>query len=194
MEPWRAPPDVVIEDCAEARKSHDQILQQTNKPLSVFIDETTTTVYAAELRGVQMGLEIVKRCHGMQRWRSYIRSPESAQATSASLWTGDPTGMLVAAPLGVSGNEATDRLVKQAAQRGPLRGQQLVMLQSADKRRIRAESKAKWAKAWQRTRTGRPTKRLINAPEKGVLRYWEVSERQPAHRINVRESALRLRS
>ncbi|THC94287.1 hypothetical protein EYZ11_006223 [Aspergillus tanneri] len=110
------------------------------------------------------GQEILRECLELLQWcnEQYIQV----------------TLRWIPAHQGVPGNEAADQLAKQAAQRGPLRGQQLVMLQSAAKRKIRAESKAKWAKAWQRSRTGRPTKRLIKAPEKGVLR-----------RINMRESA-----
>ncbi|THC88050.1 hypothetical protein EYZ11_012504 [Aspergillus tanneri] len=236
-EPWRAPPDVVIEEYAEARKSHDQILQQTNKPLpkqQIILAQKLRPRYTQQNYGVQMGLEMVKRCNGMQQWRSYICNgvqifSDSQAALKAlrrpRLFSGQEilrgclellrwceekgirvTLQWIPAHQGVPGNEAADQLAKQAAQRGPLQGQQLVMLQPVAKRRIRAESKAKWAKAWQRTRTGRPTKRLIKAPEKGVLRYWGSLRKATSSvlmqvrkgriglngylsRINVRESA-----
>jgi ribonuclease HI len=82
-EPWRAPPEVIIEDRETAVTTHSKLTTETKGPLVIYTDgsgfegrvgaaavgpdchrhsqmgtEATTTVYAAELRAIGLALEI----------------------------------------------------------------------------------------------------------------------------------------
>lgn len=110
---------------------------------------------------------------------------------------------------GVASNELVDRHAKEAAlePQGPQKpDNRYVRLAAAAKRRIRREAKAEWEKSWVTEKTSRPTKRLIELPNKKTLEYWSDLRKATAsilmqlrtrriglaaylHRISRRESA-----
>ena len=94
--PWCKPPEVFIKERKQASATHKATIQKDNKPLVVYTDsssyqdqvgaaavilgmgvkvsrhlgsETLSIVYVAELLGIQMALEAVKRWREARRWR-----------------------------------------------------------------------------------------------------------------------------
>ena len=81
---------------------------------------------------------------------------------------------------GIPGNEIADSQAKQAAQAdiSPSEPNNLyIQLASAVKRRIRQEAKAAWALAWAKEKSGRATNKLLEAPTKKVLDFWNGQRR-----------------
>jgi tubulin alpha len=76
---------------------------------------------------------------------------------------------------GIDGNEKADELAKAVVVRGPMpdEAEQMVRLGAAAKRVVRERLKKEWVQAWQKEKTSRPTKRLIQTPGPQVLRYWK---------------------
>jgi hypothetical protein len=75
----------------------------------------------------------------------------------------------------VLGNEIVDQHAKEAAQE-PDEPQnprnRYIRLAAAAKRQFRDDAKIEWESVWTSEKTGRPTKRLIEAPTKKTLEYW----------------------
>lgn len=170
--PWQVPPEVVINERERAREVHDKITQQQQQaPLVVYTDgsgyqgnaavvpafktcatcqlgtEETSTVYAAELREIDMALGIIKRCHAIPRWNQQIQNGvvvfSDSQASLKALtkprmvsgqvflqkcletidWCNGRgisiTFQWIPAHEGVPGNEEADRMAKIAAIRNP---------------------------------------------------------------------------
>lgn len=132
---------------------------------------------------------------------------------------------------GVPGNEAADKAAKEAAiggmagmmrdvrmerrlrreRRGEqhddgLNEQRRMLMAAAAKRVVRSHMRERWEKQWKRARVGEPTKRLMDIPNKKVLKYWKglrkasssvmiqlrtgrISLNQYLTRINVRDDA-----
>jgi ribonuclease HI len=81
---------------------------------------------------------------------------------------------------GIAGNEAADRAAKRAALMGAhrqvvpgdLHDGHWTWLASAARRRVRQSIKDAWKQAWDKEKAGKPTRKLISAPSKKVMRYW----------------------
>lgn len=101
LAPWQAPPEVIIDDREAAVAFHDQIMIKASneRPLIIYTDgsgiegrvgaaavidledhvahsqmddDNTTTVYAAELRGIEMALESV--INSTETWTAQARN------------------------------------------------------------------------------------------------------------------------
>jgi ribonuclease HI len=223
--PWQAPPEVTIEDRDIAVKSHDHILSKDprERPLILYTDgsgiegkigaavvdlqnhhahsqmgdDDTSTVYAAELRGIEMALG------STAPWVTCVKNglvifTDSQAALKALRQPRIPSGQVylegcldlirqhaangirtelrwIPAHQGVAGNELVDRHAKEAAlePQGPQKpDNRYIRLAAAAKRRIRLEAKAEWERSWVAEKTGQPTKRLIELPTKKTLEYW----------------------
>jgi ribonuclease HI len=165
-------------------------------------DEETSTVYAAELRAIEMALALVllstepRTVPAKNRLVIFADSQAALKALSRPRM---PSGQVylvgcldliqrlactrgirtelrwIPAYQGVIGNEIVDRHAKEAAQepQGPQNPHNRnIRLAAAAKRRIRGEAKIEWEKLWTREKTSRLTKRLIEAPTRKTLAYW----------------------
>jgi ribonuclease HI len=228
--PWQAPPEVIIEHREVAVNRHNQILVKDprERPLILYTDgsgiegrigaaaivnledqyahsqmgdDDTSTVYAAELRAIEMALALV--LESMEPWAEQAKNglvifADSQAALKALRRPRMPSGQVylagcldlirqlgekgirtelrwIPAHQGVIGNEIVDRHAKEAAQE--LDGTQNphnrhIRLAAAAKRRIRSDANMEWERAWTTEKTGRPTRRLIPAPTKKTLEYW----------------------
>jgi ribonuclease HI len=159
--PWWEAPTVIIEDNAEsAKETHQRILSESETPLAVYTDgsginnkigaaavaprmniikqaymgsEKTSTVYAGELEGIRMALEIATTSN---RERVVVFS-DSQAALKAIRTPGRPSGQYILAQIvqaldhlkqngrtvelrwipahqGIEGNELADRAAKEA--------------------------------------------------------------------------------
>lgn len=230
LAPWQAPPEVIIEDREAAVNHHDQILirASSERPLIIYTDgsgiegkvgaaavidledhvahsqmgdDNTSTVYAAELRAIEMALESV--LSSTEPWVGQAKNglvifADSQAALKALRRPRMPSGQVylagcldlihqlaergiatelrwIPAHQGVLGNEIVDQHAKEAAQK-PDDSQnphnRHIRLAAAAKRRFRNEAKIEWEKAWASEKTGRPTRRLIEVPTKKTLEYW----------------------
>ncbi|KAJ5313174.1 uncharacterized protein N7443_000058 [Penicillium atrosanguineum] len=228
--PWQAPPEVIIEDREVAVKRHDQILAigWRERPVILYTDgsgiegrigaaaivdledqhahsqmgdENTSTVYAAELRAIEMALALV--LESTEPWAEQAKNrliifADSQAALKALGRPRMPSGQVylagclelirqladkgirtelrwIPAHQGVIGNEIVDQQAKEAAQKpdGPLKpDNRYIYLAAAAKRRIRNEAKLEWERTWAKETTSRPTRRLIETPTKKTLEYW----------------------
>ncbi|KAJ5318355.1 zinc knuckle domain protein [Penicillium atrosanguineum] len=228
--PWQAPPEVIIEDREVAVKRHDQILaiDWRERPAILYTDgsgiegrigaaaivdledqhahsqmgdENTSTVYAAELRAIEMALALV--LESTEPWAEQANNglvifADSQAALKALGRPRMPSGQVylagclelirqladkgiwtelrwIPAHQGVIGNEIVDQQAKEAAQKpdGPLKpDNRYIYLAAAAKRRIRNEAKLEWERTWAKETTSRPTRRLIETPTKKTLEYW----------------------
>lgn len=164
-------------------------------------DENTTTVYAAELRASEMALDSVLNStepwaaqakNGLvifadsQAALKALRRPRMPSGQTYLIGFLDLTRQLaergirtelrwIPAHQGVLGNETVDLHAKEAAQK-PDDAQnphnRYIRLAAATKRRFRQEAKIEWERAWESEKTGRPTRRLIETPNKKTLEYW----------------------
>lgn len=226
--PWHKPPEVFIEEREQATATHNATIQKDDKPLVVYTDgsgyqsqvgaaavvpdmgvkasrhlgpESVSTVYAAELLGIQMALETVKRRRETRRWRERIQHgvvifSDSQAALKALLHPRMASGQVyqrecfrllewytregisvairwIPAHEGIPGNEAADRTAKEAATGSGQQSGTTVWLASAAKRKIRGDITQKWLKMWEKAPEGKPTKRLVRAPTRKVLSYWK---------------------
>ena len=230
LAPWQAPPVVIIEDRKTAVEFHEQTMVKASqeRPLIVYTDgsgiegrmgaavvvdledhvahsqmgdENTTTVYAAELRAIEMALDLV--LNSTEPWAAQARNglvifADSQAALKALRRPRMPSGQIyligcldlirqlaergirtelrwIPAHQGVLGNETVDQHAKDAAQKpdDPQNSHnRYIRLAAATKRRLRQEAKIEWERAWASEKTGRPTKRLIETPSKKTLEYW----------------------
>ncbi|KAJ5330279.1 zinc knuckle domain protein [Penicillium atrosanguineum] len=228
--PWQAPPEVIIEDREVAVKRYDQILAigWRERPVILYTDgsgiegrigaaaivdledqhahsqmgdENTSTVYAAELRAIEMALALV--LESTEPWAEQAKNrliifADSQAALKALGRPRMPSGQVylagclelirqladkgirtelrwIPAHQGVIGNEIVDQQAKEAAQKpdGPLKpDNRYIYLAAAAKRRIRNEAKLEWERTWEKETTSRPTRRLIETPTKKTLEYW----------------------
>ncbi|KAJ5111870.1 reverse transcriptase [Penicillium alfredii] len=230
LAPWQTPPEVIIEDREKAIESHEQIMLKVSKerPLMIYTDgsgiegrmgaavvvdledhvahsqmgdDNTTTVYAAELRAIEMALESV--IDSTEPWAAQAKNglaifADSQAALKALRRPRMPSGQIyligcldlirqlvergiqtelrwIPAHQEVLGNETVDQHAKDAAQK-PDNPQnppnRYIRLAAATKRRFRQEAKFEWERAWASEKTSRPTRRLIETPSKKTLEYW----------------------
>jgi ribonuclease HI len=230
LPPWQAPPDVTIEDRDVAVQHHNQILGKApeERPLIMYTDgsgieskvgaaavdeggkhialsqmgdDDSSTVYSAELRAIEMALELV--LNGDEPWltrakKGVVIFADSQAALKALRRPRMPSGQVylmgcldrlrqladkgirtelrwIPAHQGVAGNEIVDAHAKEAAQRPEEPRNSLnryICLAAAAKRRLRREAKIEWERAWALEKTSRPTRRLIQVPTKKTLNYW----------------------
>jgi ribonuclease HI len=220
---------VIIEDRDKAVKTHDHILSKDpgGRPLTLYTDgsgiegrigaavadlqnrhthsqmgdDDTSTVYAAELRGIEMALN--STLDRIEQWAEQAKNglvifADSQAALKALRKARMPSGQVylegcldlirrhaangtqtelrwIPAHQGVAGNEIVDQHAKEAAlePQGPQNpDNRYIRLAAAAKRRIRREAKAEWEKSWVAEKTSRPTKRLVEIPTKKTLEYW----------------------
>ena len=228
--PWQAPPEVIIEDRDIAVDRHNQILMRDSRERPVILytdgsgiegrvgaaaivdledqtidsqmgDDSTSTVYAAELRAIEMALAMV--LESTEPWAERAKNgvvifADSQAALKALRRPQMPSGQVylagcldlirqltgrgirtelrwIPAHQGVIGNEIVDQHAKEAAQKpeGPQNPlNRYIRLAAAAKRQIRSEAKFEWETSWAKETTSRPTRRLIEAPTKKTLEYW----------------------
>jgi ribonuclease HI len=164
-------------------------------------DDDTSTVYAAELHGIEMALTLPSE--STESWatrgkKGLVIFTDSQAALKALRRPRMPSGQVylagcldlirqlgakgiptelrwIPAHQGVIGNELADQHAKEAAQEPQgLENphNRYIHLAAAAKRQIRSEAKIEWERAWAKERTSRPMKRLIEAPTKKALAYW----------------------
>ncbi|KAJ5227661.1 hypothetical protein N7489_008369 [Penicillium chrysogenum] len=189
--PWRAPPEVTIEDRETAMNHHNKILLKNSeqRPLILYTDgsgidgkigaaaivnpekeyahsqmgdEETSTVYAAELRAIEMALALVL----------LSTEPRTVPAKNRLVIFADSQAALKALsrPRMPSGQVYLKRPKNLKDHRTLTIG--ISVSQPRPKRRIRGEAKIEWEKLWTREKTSRLTKRLIEAPTRKTLAYW----------------------
>ncbi|KAJ5819485.1 hypothetical protein N7474_005076 [Penicillium riverlandense] len=228
--PWQAPPEVIIEDREVAVERHNQVLMKDSreKPLIFYTDgsgiegrigaaaivdledqhvhsqmgdDGTSTVYAAELRAIEMALAMA--LENTEPWAGQMKNgvvifADSQAALKALSRPRMPSGQIylsgsldlirqlvekgirtelrwIPVHQGVIGNEIVDRHAKEAAQErdGPQNpDNRYIRLAAAAKRQIRSEAKIEWGRTWAKETTSRRTRRLIEAPTKKTLEYW----------------------
>ena len=228
--PWQAPPEVIIEDREIAVERHNQILTKDSRerPLILYTDgsgiegrigaaaivdledqhahsqmgdDGTSTVYAAELRAIEMALTMV--LESTEPWTEQAKNgvvifADSQAALKALRRPRMPSGQVylagcldlirrlgdkgictelrwIPAHQGVIGNEIVDQHAKEAAREpdGPQNPHNRhIRLAAAARRQIRNGAKMEWEKMWAKERTSRPTRRLIEVPTKKTLEYW----------------------
>jgi ribonuclease HI len=220
---------VIIEDRDKAVETHDHILSKDprGRALTLYTDgsgiegrigaavvdlqnrhthsqmgdDDTSTVYAAELRGIEMALN--STLNSIDQWAEQAKNglvifADSQAALKALRQPRMASGQVylegcldlirrhaangirtelrwIPAHQGVAGNELVDRHAKEAAlePQGPEKpDNRYIRLAAAAKRRIRREAKAEWEKSWITEKTSRPTKRLVELPTKKTLEYW----------------------
>ncbi|KAJ5144461.1 reverse transcriptase [Penicillium atrosanguineum] len=228
--PWQAPPEVMIEDREVAVERHNQILMKDSRerPLILYTDgsgiegrigaaaivdleeqhahsqmgdDSTSTVYAAELHAIEMALALVlesKEPWAKQAEIGLVIFADSQAALKALRRPRMPSGQVylagcldliwrlsgrgirtelrwIPAHQGVIGNEIVDQHAKEAAREpdGPQNPHNRhIRLAAATKRRVRNEAKIEWERTWAKETTSRPTRRLIGTPTKKTLEYW----------------------
>ena len=228
--PWQAPPEVIIEDRETAIDRHNQILMRDSRERPAILytdgsgiegrigaaaivdledqnihsqmgDDSTSTVYAAELRAIEMALAMV--LESTKPWTEQAKNgvvifADSQAALKALRRPRMPSGQVylagcldlirrltgrgictelrwIPAHQGVIGNEIVDQHAKEAAQKpeGPQNPlNRYIRLAAAAKRQFRSEAKFEWETSWAKETTSRPTRRLIEAPTKKTLEYW----------------------
>ncbi|KAF7585354.1 hypothetical protein BBP40_011164 [Aspergillus hancockii] len=126
-------------------------------------------VYAAELKGIQMALVMVRKLAraGESRWRE-----RAARGIHIFSDIQPPDGLGARYFSRHASSLRADELAKAAAVRGPLPIEegQLIRLAVAAKGVVREQSKMDWVQAWKK-KTSRQS--LVQAPGPQVLRYWK---------------------
>jgi ribonuclease HI len=222
-EPWRAPPEVFIDNRETAVQRHKEITTLASRPLVIYTDgsgyegrigaamivdlddqhrlsqmgtDDMSTVYAAELRAIEMALDYVRNTQEINN--GVVIFADSQAALKALRRPRMPSGQIylsgcldalrwltdrgiavefrwIPAHQGVPGNETVDRHAKDAAQ-ADFCSQNIdnryIRLAAATKRRFRQEMLIAWEAAWASERVGAATRRLIEAPTTKVLQYW----------------------
>jgi ribonuclease HI len=191
--------------------------------------ESQSTVYAAELSGIEMALaRAIKDNKAIPtRAREVILFSDSQAAIQAVTNPQRPSGQYVLGVIydhvrtlrsrystfvtlrwvpahdGVPGNEAADSSAKLAAIEraggatdGGTTGadKPTIRLAAAAKRMVRARIQDRWRKQWDAERTAQPTKRLVEWPNKKVLRLYEgLSKPRSSIMIQMRSMRIALR-
>ncbi|GFF61803.1 probable RNA-directed DNA polymerase from transposon X-element [Aspergillus udagawae] len=227
LPPWEPPLQRIIEDYDAALKTHDEICKDGNQ-LVIYTDgggyqgqvgasavclrkqwtrqnhlgtEMDSTVYAAELDGIRMAMDIARdvsprsvtlfadgqaAIQAVQNPRrpsgQYILDTiyRKVRALGASGLT-DIQIRWIPAHVGVAGNEAADEAAKEAAARGEAEvelssaepEQPLIRLAAAAKRAVRQRIQQRWKKQWETEKGAKPTRRLIKAPHKKNLGLYK---------------------
>ena len=191
---------------------------QTGKVQRKFLGtEAESTVYAAELRGLQMALVTAASCQ-----RQVAVFVDSQAAIKAAQNPGRPSGQFllrqiytvarrynltrrvgihwIPAHIGVPGNERADEAAKEAATDPHLRRRDSpVRLAAAAKQTIRLKIHKRWEDEWTRDAktarpTATPTHRLFKGPDKKVLQLWKgLSKPHTAITIQMRTHRIGLR-
>ncbi|KAK0368799.1 reverse transcriptase [Colletotrichum limetticola] len=174
--------------------------QQTRK--SHMGDDTTSTVYAGELQGIVLALEMAQadNKNGNHRSKVFIHTDNQAAIRSSAKPKGNPARLdvelrWVPAHVGIQGNEAADIAAKEATGWRP-NGQpgtradkprDLFKLRSTIKTRSHKQSHHAWQTNWETETRGRTTFRLTPKPTKKVLGLHEgLSKRQSALLVQMR--------
>jgi ribonuclease HI len=190
--------------------------------------ESQSTVYAAELSGIEMALDRAIRDNKDKptptKAREVILFSDSQAAIQAVMNPQRPSGQYVLrllyshvrtlrsqstfvtlrwipAHVGVPGNEAADGNAKCAAleSAGGATGgggadKPTIRLAAAAKRMVRERIQDRWKKQWESERTAQPTKRLVEWPNKKVLRLYEcLSKPRSSIMIQMRSMRIALR-
>ncbi|KAJ5393043.1 hypothetical protein N7465_012017 [Penicillium sp. CMV-2018d] len=225
--PWTMPPKVYIEDREAARITHDRIWYQLEEPLRLYTDgsgyqggigaavywegesrlchmgtDEMATVYAAELRAVEMALEIIKDMIIDQQWnrlangaaiftdnQAALRAIQNPKMPSGQVYLEGCLRLLewcakkeiqvelrwIPAHEGIPGNESADLSAKTAAtNQDTSKHNRLIRLAAAARKNIKRESTLAWEKSWSKGgRTARRTRRMIETPSKSNLAYWK---------------------
>ncbi|KAG0152659.1 hypothetical protein PDIDSM_2464 [Penicillium digitatum] len=172
--------------------------------------DSQSTVYAAEISGIEMALAKAKK----EQAREVIIFSNSQAAIQAVQNPKRPSGQYILTRIydhlrvdprtrWVSGNEYADTEAKGAALLGagigtttgsgdP--GRPTIRLAAAAKRAVRQRVRERWERQWERETTSAPTKRLVQAPNKKTLRLYEgLSKPQCAILIQMRTMRIGLR-
>jgi ribonuclease HI len=185
--------------------------------------ESQSTVYAGELNGIEMALAAARHGKDgtkelilfpdSQAAIQAIQDPRrpSGQYVLTLLYDHvkairslpdqdrfDITIRWIPAHIGVRGNEYADEQAKFAAVMGteldPTATEPTIRLAAAAKRAARKRIGARWARQWERERTSSPTKRLVKAPSKKMLRLYDgLSKPQCAILIQMRTMRIGLK-
>jgi ribonuclease HI len=183
--------------------------------------ESQSTVYAAELSGIEMALDRAIRDNKETpaKAREVILFSDSQAAIQAVQNPQRPSGQYVLkllyfhvrtlrsqstnitlrwipAHVGVPGNEAADGNAKCAALEfagGATDGadKPIIRLAAAAKRMVRERIQDRWKKQWESERTAQPTKRLVEWPSKKTLRLYECLSK-PRSSIMIQMRSMRI--
>jgi ribonuclease HI len=181
--------------------------------------EDQSTVYAGELNGIEMALAVARRENKARNITIFSDSQAAIQAVQdpqrpsgqyvlsllydhikAIRALPNPPGITlrwIPAHVGVEGNETVDVEAKLAATFGMgevLTEVPVVRLAAAARRAVRKRIGEKWARQWERERTSTPTKRLVIAPNKKIIRLYDsLSKPQCAILIQMRTMRIGLK-
>ncbi|KAJ5575967.1 reverse transcriptase [Penicillium sp. DV-2018c] len=146
-------------------------------------DDDTSTVFAAELRAIEMALTMAQE--STEPWAEQAKNGIVIFADSQAALRAATTTHAIRTSLSVRMSRPDPAVRRQrgldrtemdpGAPRGPGRTAKLSQQRDtpcAAKRRIRSEAKLEWEKLWAKETTSRPTKRLIEIPTKKTLEYW----------------------
>ncbi|KAJ5660660.1 reverse transcriptase [Penicillium longicatenatum] len=228
--PWQVPPDVHILERDEAVKKHAEISSQGQGKLIIYTDgsgiegkigaaavveatrehrhcqmgtEQDSTVYSAELRAVEMALEMVQELQDDRIQQGVVVFSDSQAALQALVRPRMPSGQVylrgciqslqqlndqgihvefrwIPAHQGIPGNELVDQHAKQAAKAEPGPHDRHIKLDAAARRGIRERAEFAWEAAWEKEKVGHATKRLVPVPTKKVLDYWKGQRKASA--------------
>jgi len=220
--PWWTPPTVEIaEDKEKAIEQHDQKIGDP-KSLSIYTDgsgyfakvgaaavipetgqqklqfmgsESISTVYAAELQGVLMALQLIEERAPDDRPprikiytdnQSALRAIRNPQRSSGQYIIRDIIRLLgelhgsdthvsfhwIPAHQGVKGNEMADDAAKRASRQGLQSTAGIKHLAAPAKMRARKIATFNWTVDWARQRNGQATKRLLPKPTNKAPRLY----------------------
>ncbi|KAJ5458797.1 hypothetical protein N7530_010741 [Penicillium desertorum] len=161
------------------------------------------TVYAAELRAIEMALEIIKEISlsdQQQRLangaviftdnQAALRAIQNPRMPSGQVFLEGCLCLLewckgiqveirwIPAHEGIPGNEHADTLAKEAATTNDINHNhnRYIRLAATARKGIKQDTKAAWERSWSKTgvrMTARRTRKLIEAPNKSSLIYWK---------------------
>ncbi|KAJ9137654.1 Endonuclease/exonuclease/phosphatase [Pleurostoma richardsiae] len=144
-----------------------------SKRLQYMGTSDTSTVYAAELKGLVLALQIVQDIY-----------TETSSPGKCAIFTDNQAAIQafrwIPAHVGVPGNEAADRAAKEAAGMGSSRQQRPTTVRTliaTTRTNIRARMKDEWDAAWEYAKHGRDLHRLGVQPGKGILKIHKGTHR-----------------